>query len=167
MKGLFIRRRIATTIYPFVYASGYAQRAGSVPACLPRPGVTGYLAPQEASINVFRESTSTGYKINRGGCLGMQYILRQFGTWVPKILGNLARAWVPKILGNFAQGYQKGGSRISYDTGMYTANTCWLLNHRVVALLQTNWRDSNLQLFVCLFLPVFYNKFMQYAKVQQ
>ena len=96
----------------------------------------------------------------------MQYILRQFGTWVPKILGNLARAWVPKILGNFAQGYQKGGSRISYDTGMYTANTC-LLNHRVVALLQTNWRDSNLQLFVCLFLPVFYNKFMQYAKVQQ
>ena len=51
----------------------------------------------EASINVFRGSTSTGYKINRGGYLGMPYILRQFGTWVPKILGN------------FARGCQKGG----------------------------------------------------------
>ena len=60
---------------------------------------------REASINVFRDSTSTGYKINRGGCLGMRYILRQFRTWVPKLLEN------------FARGYQKGGSQIFYDTG--------------------------------------------------
>ena len=52
---------------------------------------------REASINVFRDSTSTGYKINQGGCLGMPYILREFGMWVLKILGN------------FARGYQKGG----------------------------------------------------------
>ena len=50
-----------------------------------------------ASINVFLDSISTGYKINWGGCLGMPYIFRQFGTWVPKILEN------------FARGYQKVG----------------------------------------------------------
>ena len=54
------------------------------------------VSSHEASINVFRDSTSTGYKINRGGCLGMPYILRQFGTLVPKSLGNFARGYLPK-----------------------------------------------------------------------
>ena len=52
---------------------------------------------REASTNVFRNHTFRGYKINRDGCLGMLYILRLFGMWVPQIIGN------------FAQGYQKGG----------------------------------------------------------
>ena len=76
---------------------------------------------REASIYVFHNSTSTGYKTNRGGCLEMPYILRQFGTWVPKILGNFAWGYQKGEKSDFLRHLQSGPPSVLYWTNRCTS----------------------------------------------